>query len=132
MAWRLLKNAADAHKASNGALLDRAGTMKTYDTFVSRMAGRSFKRALRRAGAGFVACAVFFAVLAVARATGWSALETIGSIGYVIAFAWGFVWTAIVGVISARAFQQRLREPTRSVDDIDETAGAARSRFDRE
>jgi hypothetical protein len=62
------------------------------------------------------------------RAMGLSALEMIGAIGGLIAFGWGFVWTAIVGIVSAKALQERLRETTSNADNIEVTTDDKRPR----
>lgn len=95
--------------------------MKTYSRYVRPDSGRSLRRALRRSVGGFVGFLVSFGVMIAGRAAGSSAIEMIGVIGGLIAFGWGFVWTAIVGVVSAKALQERLREPTSNLDRIEVT-----------
>ena len=101
------------------ARLHHSLEMNTYNRSVRADSGRSLRRALRRSAGGFVAFLVSFGVIVAGRATGSSTLEMIGAIGGLIAFGWGFVWTAIVGIVSAKALQERLRETPSNADDID-------------
>ena len=77
------------------------------------------RSALRRALGGFVAFALSFLVLAVGRTRSWSVVETIGGVGTLAAFAWGFVWSAVSGVIIMKSFRARLRDPEDSGGDSD-------------
>jgi hypothetical protein len=72
---------------------------------------RKLRSALRRGIGGFVAFALSFLVLAIGRTRSWIVVEAIGGVGTLVAFAWGFVWSAVSGVIVMKSFRARLRDP---------------------